>query len=88
MSSIKYGGSLYLTVNHAAAAWAADSLPDSSVVEPEEDPAQVARELEAFVWIEAQAIGEGAPEDVDEEEWRAALREQIALRIVREWVRS
>ena len=81
MSQIQYAGSLFSFLSSAAAQWAVDALPDTSVIEASENPESAARELEAHWWGEAQKIGEGAPEGVDEDDWRDACRTALVRRI-------
>lgn len=83
MSQIKILGSLFSSLRDAAAAWAAAALPDVSVLNADEQPATVARDLEAFWWGEAQKIDGGTPDDVDEETWREACRAALVDRIER-----
>ena len=79
--NIAFAGSWYQTIGAAARAWAATALPDLSVVGADEDPATVAEALEAFWWTEAQKIGEGQPEGVREDTWRADCRHALVQRI-------
>ncbi len=81
MMQVRFGGSWYSSMNAAARAWAATALPDVSALEPGAKPAEFAEDLEAFWWGEAQKIGEGAPEDLGEHEWRGACRAALLERI-------
>ena len=81
MSQVQFAGSWYLTTARAAAAWAETALPDVSVIGAKEDASEAASATEAYWWGEAQKIGEGAPEDVSESEWRAACRKALVTKI-------
>lgn len=83
MQQIQFAGSWYQGLGAATAAWAETALPDVSVVGADEDPGVVAEQLEGFWWGEAQKIGEGAPENVNEEEWRRGCRSKLVERIER-----
>jgi hypothetical protein len=76
-----FADSHYPSVTSAARAWAETALPDVSVLGADEDASTVATNLEAFWWREAQKIGEGAPEDVGEDHWRAECRAALRARI-------
>jgi len=80
-NQVKFAGSWYGTMAQAAGAWAATALPDTSVIERSEDASDAADTLEVYWWNEAQRIGEGAPEDVDADDWRAACRRALVERI-------
>lgn len=81
MQQVQFAGSWHSGMSAAAAAWAETALPEPGVVDPGEDPGQVAEALEAYWWGEAQRIGEGAPDDVNEAEWRASCRSKLIERI-------
>ena len=81
MSQVQFDGSWFSTMGQAARAWADTALPDTNAIGSDEDAEQAAEGLEAFWWGEAQKIGEGAPEVVGEEEWRAACRAALVSRI-------
>lgn len=79
---IKFAGSWFNGMSSAAGAWADAAMPDVTVALTfEEDPADIAHDLEAFWWSEATKIGEKAPEGVNVEEWRRACRTALQQRI-------
>ena len=78
---VQFAGSNFNGIGAAATAWAATALPDTSVIGAGEDAAVAASDLEAYWWGEAARIGEGAPDDVDADEWRAACRVKLSERI-------
>ncbi len=78
---VEFGGSWFRTVREAATVWADSALPDVSMIEAGEDAGKAAADLEDYCWGEAQKIGEGAPENVDEDEWREACRAALVDRI-------
>ena len=81
MQQIKFSGSFYQGMTTASQAWADCALPDPSVIGADEDPGVAAQELEAFWWREAEKIGEGAPDDVNVDSWRAHCRLELVKKI-------
>lgn len=82
---LKYAGSLFPTVEGAAARWATSALPDTSVIGPTEKPSEIATDLEHVWWSQVpqtpEDVGEPTPKPVDEKVWRDACREALVTRI-------
>ena len=80
-NQIEYAGSLFSTMRDAADRWAVDALPDTSVIERSEAVKDAADTLEVYWWNEAKRAGGGAPDGVDEDDWREACRAALVRRI-------